>query len=107
MQAGKLRHRVTFQAHDGSQNSVGELDPAGWVNQATRWASVRPLRGREFLESRALQSDVDTRIVTRYYEQARPDWRIVWNAHTYIIVSVIHPNEMQRETQFMCREVVS
>lgn len=111
MQAGRLRHRVTIQGQGSGQSSTGEPNGA-WAEVGTYWASVEPLRGREFLESRSQQALVDTRVKMRFNRVVKTKMRLVWvdetdYSHIYDIESVIHIMERQRETQLMCREVLN
>lgn len=107
MRAGRLRKRVTIQQKTTpvTQNTYGEEAPV-WETVATVWASVEPLRGREFLEARREGAEVTTRIVMRYQSGIAPEMRATYDGHTYDVLSVIDPEERHRELQLMCREVV-
>jgi len=66
MQAGKLRHRLTFE------EAVEVVDPAGtgqriktWNDVGTRWGSVDPLTGKELLAAQQVKSQVSHRITIR------------------------------------------
>lgn len=104
MQAGQLRHRVTIQEPDPTQDEYGEAAPT-WVDVATLWAAVEPLRGREFLEAQRLGAEVTTRIRIRHRDGIVAEMRVSWGDHTYDIEAVIHVEERQREIHLMCREV--
>ncbi|MBO8183770.1 MAG: phage head closure protein, partial [Archaeoglobus sp.] len=47
MRAGELRHRITIQQMQDTQNEYGEPTKE-WVDAATVWASIEGLRGREY-----------------------------------------------------------
>ena len=73
---------------------------AVWV-----WAAIEPLRGREWLETRMVQADVDTRIRIRYLSTVTPSMRVLWGTRVFeIIAPPIHLQERKRETHLMCRE---
>lgn len=77
IQAGKLRHRIQLQSPYQVQNSNGEMD-AGWQNEGSPvWAAIEPVSVKEFVQSQATQSGVDTRITIRAGKAVQPDWRAV------------------------------
>lgn len=77
-----------------------------WATVLTRWASIEPLRGGEFIEAKVQQAQVDTRIRLRYAPEARPQMRVMWKSQQYVIDSVIDVWERDRETHLMCRLLV-
>lgn len=105
MQAGKLRHRVTIQEKDVTQNDYGE-EVITWDDVATVWGAVEPLQGREFLEAQRLGAEVNTRIRIRHRDGIVPEMRVSWGDHAYDIEAVIAIEERQREIHLMCRELV-
>ena len=105
MRAGRLRQRVTLQSKVAVQNDSGE-EVITWTDVATVWASVEPLRGREFVEARRAGAEETTRIVMRYRDGVTPEMRVTWGDHDYDILSVVHVDTRQREIQLMCRELV-
>lgn len=107
MKAGKLRHRVTIQNKGTpARNSYGE-EVITWATEATVWAEVDPLRGREFLEARREGAEVTTRIRVRHRDGITPSMRVVWGSHTYDILSVIEVEGREREIHLMCRELIT
>lgn len=104
MRAGQLHERVVIQSKSVTRDTYG-AETVTWVTHATVWASIEPLRGREFLEARMVQADVDTRIRIRYLSTVTPSMRVLWGARVFeIIAPPIHVGERRRETQLMCRE---
>jgi len=104
MQAGRLRRRVTIQRKTVTRDSFG-AETITWQEVATVWASVEPLRGREFLESRRAEAEVTTRITIRYRAGITPEMRVVHGDDAYNIVSVIEPESRLRALVLMCRRV--
>ena len=85
MRAGKLRHRVTIQRPDYTQDPVtGEMTPS-WVEFAKTWASIEPLSVREFIAAAATQSKVSARIVIRYRTGIDATMRILHRDKIYNI----------------------
>lgn len=106
MRAGKLRHQITIQNPVETQGATGEMSVV-WSEFATVWASVEPLRGREFWAAKEQQAQVDTRIRIRYLEGVTPKMQVLFGTRTYLIYAVIDPEERNIEMQLMCQEVVA
>lgn len=62
--------RLTFQEHSKYQNDEG-VWITDWITSdiGTVWSQIRTIRGKEFLQASAEQSEMTTRINMRY----RPD----------------------------------
>lgn len=90
MQAGKLRHRVTFQSPGTTQDPVTGEMVQGW---ASVWdkvpASVEPLSVKDFIASSATQSSVSARIMIRYRAGVLPSMRILHRGTVYNIQGVM------------------
>jgi len=106
MRIGKLRHRITFQQRTTTQNSYGELTET-WADYATRWASVEPLKGREYFSAKQTQAEVDVRFRCRYLSGLNTaDFRIKYGSRIYDIVSIINVDERNKELIIMAKEKV-
>lgn len=106
MITGRMRRRVTIQEKTVTRGSTGE-ELVTWSTVATVWAAVEPLNGREYLESRQTQANVDTRVTIRYRSGMEPTMRLLTSDSRILhIESVIHKNERFRELVIMCREEV-
>lgn len=104
MQAGKLRHRVTIQERQSGspqQSSSGAPDEA-WTTRVTAYAAIEPLRGREFLEAQAVQSQVAVRIRIRYRPGITAGMRVVKGSTVYDIQAVLNMAERDAELHLMC-----
>lgn len=105
MHAGQLRHRITIQQKQVSQNSYGE-EIVTWTDLAIVWASVEDLSGREFYEARQIPTaEVTTRVRIRYRSDVKPTMRVVFS-RMLEIVAVLDPEGCKRELVLMCRELV-
>ncbi|EMX8646046.1 phage head closure protein [Providencia stuartii] len=105
MQAGRLRHKVTFQ-----QNKPIEL-PSGtyvddWEDIATVRAEVKPISGRELLAAEAELSEVTVRVWLRYRPDITPACRMIYRGLNYDIQSVIHDVKFTR-LELLCKQGVS
>ena len=105
MNIGKLRHRVTIQEATEVQNDYGEPIKT-WNDVNTVWASVEPIRGREFVAAAEIHSEVTTRIRMRYRTGMSPKMRVYAGGKYYRIESVLNfeYGPSHRETHLMCRE---
>jgi len=106
MFAGWLRHRIVIQELVGTKNSYGEVVQS-WQDVATVWASIEPLRGREYVEAAAAQVNVDHRIRIRYRSGISPKMRVKYGERTFQINSVVDPREEHKEMELMCEEDVN
>lgn len=104
MRAGWLRHRVTIQEKVVTRDAYGEEDFT-WANVRTVWASVEPMRGKEFLQATAEQVTYDTTIRMRYGITVTPENRITWNNQYYDVRSVVSILEKNKEQELQCIRV--
>lgn len=110
MRAGWLRHRVEILAKEASRDSFG-AEVIAWVTVATVWASVEPLRGREYIEAKQGQVEVSHRVVMRHWLELGgtgvpgPEMRLrLEGGRVLEIESVINPLERGEGLELMCRE---
>jgi len=103
MQAGKLDQRVTLWRLSGGVDDWGAPLPDELVAVGTVWASVQPLKGREYLAAMAAQSEVTTRITMRYRPGVTPDLKVTHEGKQYEIESVIDTNSQGVELVLMAK----
>ena len=105
MRAGRLRHRVTLQSKSESLDGFGE--PARtWSNDATVYAAIEPLSGRERLTADQVRADVSHRILIRHRDNVSPANRITHSSRTFEIISVSNFDERDIRLELLCTEVV-
>ncbi len=107
MRAGTLRHKVTLQKPVDTQNTYGEPESRWQTVSSNIWASVSPLRGREYLTAQQLASEIESRIVMRYRLDVTAKMKILKGTDEYLIESIINPDERNRELELMCRRIVA
>ncbi len=106
IRAGKLRHRVSVQKLTAADQPDGTYSES-WVEQTKRWASIEPLKGREYLEAEAVNADIDHRIVIRPHAGVAPkNYRITNGTRVFNIVSVANIEERDTRMELMCKEAV-
>jgi SPP1 family predicted phage head-tail adaptor len=104
--AGLYRHRITIRSKSVTRNAYGEeiVTPTTF---GTYWASVEPIRGREFTEMQQAQAEVTTRIRMRYHDGITPEMDVLFDNDEYQIVAVIPVKERGRELELMCSKRVT
>ena len=102
MKAGPLRYKVVVQRKSVSKDSLG-AETITWTTYATVWAQVQPLRGREYIDLRAAQAEITTRIRMRYLSGLDTTMQIVFGSQTFAIVEIIDENSRNRMLEVMCR----
>lgn len=86
--AADFDQRITLQQKVVTQNGIGE-EIVTWSDVATTWASVRPLRGREFFTANQMQHAVDARFLIRSRPGLAENMRILWKSEPYDITGLI------------------
>ena len=105
---GKVyRHRITIQEFIEEVDEYGTPIGSGWQDVMTVWASVEPIRGREYIEVQNTQAELTTRIRMRYRPGITPAMRVLYQGRVFDIQSVIDINEQHTHLELMCVEKVS
>ena len=107
MRAGTMRHKVVIQQNVPTEKDSYGAEVDNWTDYATVWASIEPARGREFWESQQVNAEVTGRIRIRYLGGITPKMRVKHGNRIFDIVSVINPEERNRELQLMVKESVN
>lgn len=106
MRSGRLRHRLTVQTANISQNAFGEPVQT-WTTLATVWGAVEPSRGAERQRALQVSATEEVKIVLRYSATIggiKPDDRILYGSKVYDISAVMNIDERNRELNVMARE---
>jgi SPP1 family predicted phage head-tail adaptor len=104
MNPGKLRHRITIQQPSETKDEY-KRPTTDWVDFATVWAAVEPLRGREYLLAQNTNTELSVRVRIRYLRGVTPGMRVKYGERFFDIQSVIDVDERHREMHLMCVEV--
>lgn len=88
MQAGQLNQRVTVQQPSTTVDALGQRVET-WADVFTDWAQALPLRGREFFEAGAMQSEATVRFRLRWRTGVAANMRVVWQGVPHAIVGDI------------------
>jgi SPP1 family predicted phage head-tail adaptor len=87
--SGKLRHRLSLEKRESTQDPVTGEAVFTWVEIARPWGSIEPLSVRDFIASKSQQSEVTGRIVIRYRTDINPQMRIVYKSTVYKIIGIL------------------
>lgn len=106
MRAGRLNKLVTIEQVIESRDSKGGVVET-WVTFAEVWASIEPLVGREYFDSKQLNAELTAKIRIRYLEGVTSKMRVLYGSRIFEIISPpIDVREGNREMVLMCREDV-
>jgi len=104
MNAGTLRHRVTYQKPTYPMNAgVGNET---WSDYVTIDASIEPLRGREYWQAQQINSEITAKIRHRWIRGITPNMRIKYGNIFYEIVSIVDKDMRNIEHEVMVTERV-
>ena len=99
-----MRHRVEVLSKSAARDSFG-AEVISWVTVATVWASVEPLRGREYIEAKQGQVEVSHRVGMRAFPAVDSSMRLrISGGRVLEIESVIDPLERGERLELMCAE---
>jgi SPP1 family predicted phage head-tail adaptor len=100
IEAGRLRQRVTIQESTETETAGGDV-LKDWEDMDTVWASIEPLRGREYFDGRVVEAEQTVRIRMRYRSDVTEAMRIVHNGTTYEIRNVADVGMRGHELEIM------
>lgn len=72
IQAGKMSRRLTVQVKSATQDGFG-AESITWSDEARVWASIVPLRGKEYTLVQYEQESLMYLVELRYYPGLSPD----------------------------------
>lgn len=105
MEAGRLRHRVTFLEPVSVEEPDGS-ERIDFVPRFRRFAAVLPVKAAEAMRGNQPLALLDTRIVTRWdraIDAVSEKWRAVHRGVTYGIESIANAKMADREVEFLCK----
>lgn len=85
---GKLRHRITIEAQSTTSTSELGQPVENFTTQATVWASINQLSGREGHYARQMQPDATHKIIIRGGQTVTPAHRLLHEGRYFNVLSV-------------------
>lgn len=103
--AGQLDKRITLQAKTVTRASAGD-ETIVWTDLATVYAMKAPIRGREFFNAEAVQSQVTVKFIIRFRRDVKSHYVRVKEGQGvyYTIDSVIDIDGEHHWLELMCSE---
>lgn len=105
MRAGQLRHRLKLQEATETRDGHGGIT-RDWETYTVRWGSVEPLRGRELFAAQQVNAEITHRVRLRHCGDLTTSHRLVLGTCNLNILSILNPEERNRELEVMCKEAV-
>lgn len=104
MAAGKLNHRLSFQARSLQSDGYGNEESSDFAEEFVRWAEIRPLKGGETVMAARLSGTQPVLIIVRRDSDTRTieaDWRAV-DANEGTVYAITSPaTDMEQERSFL------
>lgn len=85
MQAGKLDRQITLLRYAESPDTAGGVNET-YSEFATVWATVRDLRGSQFIAAHQTNNAITTKFTMRFRTDLTGKDRIGWNGREYEII---------------------
>lgn len=104
--SGRLRKRITILRPPDPEVDVDEANQPldEWQPVTEVWASIEPLRGREFFSAMQVNADVTTRIRVRYRTDINRTMIARYGDAEFEFLYIIHTDFANKELQIMCKE---
>lgn len=100
----RLRDKITIQHITGMTTNANGFEVPAWGTYTTVWANKRGLRGREYYQAAAMQSESEVVFEIRYRTDITSDMRIV-SDKTYDIKSVSDTEGRKKWLEIHAKEV--
>ncbi len=106
MRIGPLNKRVAIRSVSSTQDDYNE-PVLSWSTDATVWASVEPISGRELLAADQQHAETTHRIRMRYQPSTTvtAEKRLLYDSRIFEIVSVIDKKERKHMLELLCKVV--
>ena len=108
LNAGDLRHRVTWQRSAPTRNAMGQ-DIPDWKAVGTYWGRVQPLTGRELVNAQQIRATIGHKITLRNVGAISPQDRFLFEGtgRVFNVDSVVRRDEQNVALDLLCSELVA
>ncbi len=100
-----MRHRIVIQQPTVTQGTMGGVAET-WSTLATVWAQKANKSSREFWAAYKTSSEITDLFICRYLDGVASEMRVLFDGHTYDVISAIDPDGRGIELHITCKEVV-
>jgi len=106
MRIGPMKKRVAIRSATAVQDEYHE-NTLTWATDATVWASIEPLSGRELVSAQQQHAETTHRVRMRYQPgiTVTAEKRLLYDSRVFEIVSVILNKEGKRMLEILCKEI--
>lgn len=106
MRSSEFDKLVTLQSKSVARDAMGG-ETITWTTQATVWAAIEPLSGRELFTAQQVRPELTTRIRMRYRSDVNSEWRVKYGSRIFAIVGPpVDPSLANVELRLNCTEGV-
>ena len=100
-----MRNKINILKKADGSNSFGEPNNSWEIVFSDIFASKEPLLGREYFSAETIQSKVELKFRTYYFDGVKTEMRIECEGEIYEILSSINVKSMNRELLMYCKLV--
>ena len=104
-QIGSRRHRVEVQRPVEVRDAQGGTT-INWETLFAAWASIEPLRGKEFWIAQQTENQVTHRVTMRWSRDVTTKMRLLFHGRIFNIGTLMNVDEQGEQMELMCVEVV-
>ena len=105
MNPGKLIHEIELQNYTTVPDAVGHPVKT-WATHSTVWAWVRPMSGREVMNSQQAVGEITHKVTIRYNDTIAVTDRIKFGTRYFAINFIADYDERNVFMEIMCKEKV-
>lgn len=102
---GRLNKRISFIDYIESIDELGQKQ-RNWEDIKSVYATVKSLRGSEFVEAQKVRSEQTYKVTTRYIKGITADMRIKYKDKIFNILYVDNVDEADYMLEMTCTEIV-
>ena len=103
MNIGKLRHKIEIQSYTTTADAAGHPVKT-WTTHSTVWAWVRPMSGREVMNSQQPVGEITHKVTIRYNDTIAVTNRIKFGTRYFYINFPGNYDERNVYMEIMCKE---
>lgn len=100
-----MRNKINIIKRTDLSNYFGETIDTWVPIFSDIWASKEPLLGKEFFSAEAVQSKVEVKFRTYWFDGVTNEMRIECDGEVYDIISAINVKSLNRELLIYCKRV--
>lgn len=100
---GRFNKRIKVLSWQSGTNELGQ-DTTSLKEYKTVWAEIHPLKGKEYLEAKMIESKTTYRITCRYFSGLTEEMYIDYNSKELAITSICDVDMKHKYYEIVCTE---